>query len=116
MKLICTLQANEDGHVTAEFGKTKYHFENENGELVAEVDNEAHAAHLLSTGNFYPHDEGDYQQASNMLSQEPDDDDDINHNGLDGVDGIDTPFDDPIDPNAMPLEAETPLKPARKSK
>ena len=110
MKLICTLQANEDGHVTAEFGKTQYHFENENGDLVAEVDNEAHAAQLLSTGNFYPYDEGDYQQASNLLSQEPDD---INHNELDGVD---TPFDDPIDPNVMPLEVETPLKPNRKSK
>jgi hypothetical protein len=108
MKLVCTVQANEDGHVTAEFGKTKYIFENENGELVAEVDNAEHVAHLLGTGNFYPHDEGDYQQASNILSQESDDDE------LDS--GFDEPLDDPIDPNAMPLESETPLKPARKSK
>lgn len=110
MKLVCTVQANEEGHVTAELGKAKYIFENENGELVAEVDNEAHVAHLLSTGNFYPYDEVDYQQASNILSQESDDDE------FDSANGFDEPLNDPIDPNAMPLEAETPLKPARKSK
>ena len=100
MKLLCTIEPNEDGFVLAEFEKNvSYQFDpDENGDLVAEVDNDKHVAHLIATGNFQPYDEADFSAATDILSSDENENgDEGNENDLDQV-----------DLNAGPVEALTP--------
>lgn len=104
MKLICAIPPNADGYVLAHFGAKEYNFaKDESGELTCEVDDDDHAKQLLGTGNFFPHDESDYDSAASILAgtdEDPDDD-------------LDDEDDDELttDPNALPVEALTPKKP-----
>jgi hypothetical protein len=99
MKIICAIPKNEEGYVLAEFPKAAYKFEeNEDGELMAEVDNEDHVAHLVGTGNFYPHDASDYQSVMDGI---------IGGEGNEEMDEFEGD-DEQSDPNALPIEALTP--------
>ena len=98
MKLLCTIPPNGDGFILAEFEKkVTYRFDaDENGDLVAEVDNDKHVAVLLASGNFQPYDETDFSAATDILSSDENDDE--------GDEG-DL---DQVDLNAAPVEALTP--------
>lgn len=100
MLLVTTIPPNADGFVMPEFGKVSYKFlPNEEGDLVAEVDNDGHVAHLLGTGNFYPHDEADFQAATDIIGDQDDREEDEEE---------DFEGEGETEPDAAPLEALTP--------
>jgi phosphosulfolactate phosphohydrolase-like enzyme len=103
MKLLTTLKPRRDGTVVLRSAdmKTAFVFSpDENGDLVADVTDEALVATCLASGNFQPADEEDFAAAEAMLKkieeeQAP-------------KDGDDDGDDDEADPNALPVEANTP--------
>ena len=101
MKLETSIKPRRDGVVRVEIaGLEPIVFENDGaGNLVAEVPDSA-VPQLLATHNFYPADEADYHRAMSaaMASQSEDEDDDDD----DDVGG------------GLPVEANTPPKPAKK--
>lgn len=71
MKLIASIEPAEEGNIVAEFGDDKYEFTlDSNGDISGEVSNDEHVALLLESGNFYPADEADFDQASDLLSED----------------------------------------------
>ena len=95
MKLQALIKPRKDGSVlsTGLDGKTYKFSADESGDLVCDVDHEPTVANLLRTENFTPIEESDFGVAAN-LSAEPIDQDD----------------DDESDPDALPVEANTPVR------
>lgn len=102
MKLHTSIQPRGDGTVIVEgFGKPLEFIPDAEGFLVCEVPNQA-AATLLATGDFCPADPADYDQAVVLSTASQ---------ASAGEGGGESPEDEePSDPNALPLEANTPPK------
>lgn len=117
MKLLTNIPPRADNTVLFRDGKTliTFVFDPASGSLVADVEDEKLVVKLLQNNNFSPADEADYDLAEAMLQaampkaaalevELPDGDDDDDD-------------DEPADPNALPVEANTPpVAPAGKSK
>lgn len=103
MKLETEIKPNGKGIVLVEFGKDKYTFkaEQEGGALVCTVDKDDHVDHLLNLGTFFPADEADFARAARRVKRDEEQDEDKDDD--EGEESMD----------AMPLEANTPPKPAR---
>lgn len=100
MKLQTSIKPRASGTVTlAGLNGVSYIFEKDvDGALVCDVDHDATVAVALETGNFFPSDEGDYQQALTMTSAGADADP--------GGEGSDDEF----PAGTLPVEAGTPPK------
>lgn len=72
MKLETSIRPRKDGVVIANLpDKAKYEFKpGTDGALECEVDNDAHASWLIGTGNFYPAEAADFDEASELLKTE----------------------------------------------
>jgi hypothetical protein len=72
MKLETSIRPRKDGTVIANLpDKAKYEFKpGTDGALECEVDNDAHASWLIGTGNFYPAEAADFDEAAELLSAE----------------------------------------------
>ena len=112
MKLNTSIQPRRNGVVIArgDDGRAWEFKPGEDGELSCDVTDEATAARLLATGSFYPASETDLDAALQMALQaqgdgvdEDDDDDDEDEGEGEGADLA-----------ALPVEAQTPVRPARK--
>ncbi len=105
MKLETSIALRNDGTVLWQgLDKTRLVFKpDENGMVVCDVAHEETVAYLLRTGQFFPVDEADHQQASALVSQIAGDSE-VNDDDHD--DGEDE--DDEVDPNALPIESSTP--------
>lgn len=104
MKLETSIKPRRDGVVlTTGLDGSKYTFapDPEHGDaLVCEVGDEATVKHLLALGNFYPANEADFDRAAELVG-------DTDGDGEGDGDGED----DPVDPNALPIESNTPPVP-----
>lgn len=120
MKLQTSIIPRRDGTVRVS-GKDKrvYAFEpNDDGQLVADVDDEELIARLLQQGTFYPDDPADYDAATALTESNSSLGRQQFRDGLDetvpGEGGFDDDRDDaPVDPSAPPLEANTTPRPRR---
>lgn len=107
MKIETTIKPRRNGTVNVVIDGMTYLFaEDEQGRLVADVDNEKHLSHLLGLGDFLPADEEDFEAAQGLIypdDEEPDEEPDEDNIG---------------DIPAPPLEENTPpsLKKPRKVK
>ena len=104
MKLLTHIKPRTDGRVivVGDDGK-KYTFcADADGVMACDVEDEATVTRLLGLQNFEPADEADYEKA-NALAGSAETDDDLD-------DGDDLDDDLPPDLNALPVEANTPLK------
>lgn len=102
MKLQTSIKPRRDGTVTV-FGQDRQTYvfaTGPDGELTADVADEATVAHLLATGNFWPADEADQEQALLLVKQAQQADEAEED-------------EDEADDNALPVEAETPPAPRR---
>ncbi|WP_146187729.1 hypothetical protein [Limnohabitans sp. T6-5] len=106
MKLATLIQPRVDGTVIVHGDDGKdYVFERDaDGELVCDVDHEGTASALLTGGNFYPADAGDYDAALSLTRQDSQGGDQQSEGDGDGDD-------DEIVNGGMPVEADSPLKP-----
>lgn len=113
MKLLTNITPRADGTVVVEDGKTVYTFvADETGvDLVCDVEGDDLIARLLSTDNFQPADEADFDRADELLralgaKSAPR----VSVADLDPDAGFvdDEPDDDPVDMGAEPVEANTP--------
>lgn len=104
MKLQTSIKPRRDGTVTVlgQDRQTYVFAAGPDGELTADVADEATVAHLLATGNFWPADEADQEQALLLVKQAQQ---------ADEADEADD--EDEADDNALPVEAETPPAPRR---
>ena len=102
MKLQTSIKPRRDGTVTVlgQDRQTYVFAAGPDGELTADVADEATVAHLLATGNFWPADEADQEQALLLVkrAQQADEAEED---------------EDEADDNALPVEAETPPAPRR---
>ena len=100
MKIETSIQPRKNNavRVTTPSGGTIEFTADESGRLVADVENQADLAFLLSLGDFFPADEADHVQAEAVLRTET---------------GSDDLSDDEGDENAAPIEVATPPKPPR---
>lgn len=99
MKLQTSIKPRRDGTVTV-LGKDRQTYvfvAGPDGELTADVADEATVAHLLATGNFWPADEADQEQALELVkqAQKTDDDEDEDEDDEDEPEG------------GLPVEANT---------
>lgn len=95
MKIETDIAPRKDGTVRVTTPSGMIVFEPVNGALVADVRNDADLAFLLATGNFFPADEADHEQAQALIEEAAADAAD--------QDGDDLPDDDG-DENATPVE------------
>lgn len=102
MKLQTSIRPRRDGTVTVlgQDRQTYVFAAGPDGELTAEVADQATVAHLLATGNFWPADEADQEQALLLVKQAQQADEAEED-------------EDEADDNALPVEAETPPAPRR---
>lgn len=102
MKLQTSIKPRRDGTVTVlgQDRQTYVFAAGPDGELTADVADEATVAHLLATGNFWPADEADQEQALLLVKQAQQADEAEED-------------EDEADDNALPVEAETPPAPRR---
>lgn len=114
MKIETSIKPRRDGVVIAEAEGVKYVFKaDDQGCMVAEIENDAHIALLLSRGDdFLPADDADFDKADALVSAIASD-----------VDDDDVPPDDEPDMNAAPIEepisavsAKVPAKAAKVKK
>ena len=103
MKLQTSIKPRRDGTVSVlgQDRQTYVFAAGPDGELTADVADEATVAHLLATGNFWPADEADQEQALELVKQAQKTDEDEGDE------------EDEADDNALPVEAETPPAPRR---
>lgn len=102
MKIETSILPRKDNTVRAVASSATIVFAaDESGRLVADVENQADLAFLLSLGDFFPADEADHVQAESVLRTET---------------GADDLPDDDGDENAAPIEVATPPKPAKPAK
>jgi hypothetical protein len=72
MKLETVIPPRKDGTVNADFGDVRYTFRADaSGVLSCEVNDDAHIAALISTGNFYPASRADFDAAAKIIDEEP---------------------------------------------
>lgn len=72
MKLETTILPRRDGTVISRVGDVMYVFSPDaSGVLACEVDDDAHVALLIDSGNFYPASSEDYERASELMRAEP---------------------------------------------
>lgn len=111
MKLQTTIRPRSSGIVTVkgDDGKNYVFAPDQDGALVAEIDHEETLTRLLGLGDFSPYDPEDFESASELLKSNTDPDDD-------GGDDDDGDGDGSGNPDALPIEANTPLKPPRDPK
>lgn len=103
MKLETIIKPRRDGTVLARFGEVLYTFvAGEDGTLACDVTDDAHVAHLLNTGNFYPADPESFEEAAALVADPADEGEDE--------------ADDEGDENAAPVEAGTPPVARRKKR
>lgn len=96
MLLQTEILPRKDGAVLAQACGSTYKFvADKNGDLVCDVASDSAVAALLATGNFFPSDESDIQNALDLMPK-GDGDDDKTDDGL-----------LPVDANAPPVEANT---------
>lgn len=105
MKLITSIQPRRDGTVIARGNDgAVWEFKPEaSGDLTCEVSDEVTVAILLSTGSFYPANDGDMDAALRMAMQVQEDGGDCGDDEDDHGDGL-------------PVESNTPLQPARRGR
>lgn len=108
MKLQTSIPPRRDGtvRVLGPDRQTYVFVAGEDGELTGEVTDEATVAFLLESQNFWPADPEDAERALDLVKKPVDDGD-----GDDDDDGED----DEDAPPALPIEANTPPAPARKT-
>jgi hypothetical protein len=110
MKLQTSIKPRRDGTVRAQGldGVTYVFTPGEDGELTADVTDEATVAFLLRTQNFWPADPEDAERAMDLVKS----------NESDGEDGEDESEDEDDEPSvdALPVEANTPPAPKRARK
>lgn len=123
MKLQTSIPARRDGTLTVQGldGKAYKFTTDADGVLTGDVDDEATVAHLLGTGNFYPENPEDFDAALRLAGEGEGDDsgegegevpDDANQAADDADDEQDDEADDEAAvAAAMPVEANSPLKP-----
>ena len=105
MKLNTSIAPRRTGVVLASHAGVTYEFRpGADGELECDVADQAAVAALLATGNFYPASEEDFEAAMALARRAGGADDDDEDNDEDGVPNL----------NAAPVEAATPVRPARK--
>jgi len=106
MKLQTSIIARRDGTVRVSGkGAQRYVFQaDEDGQLVADVDDDELVAHLLQQGTFWPVDPGDYDAATALSGVQT-----VGPDG--GADGDDDDADGAGD--GQPQEANTPPRPRR---
>ena len=104
MKLQTSIKPRRDGTVSVlgQDRQTYVFVAGPDGELTADVADPATIAQLLATGNFWPADEADQEQALELVKQAQ---------KADEADGDDD--EDEADDNALPVEAGTPPAPRR---
>lgn len=72
MKLETSIKPRKDGVVIANLpDKAKYEFKpGTDGMLECDVENDAHVAWLIGTGNFYPAESADFGEAADLVKDE----------------------------------------------
>lgn len=124
MKLQTSIPARRDGTLTVQGldGKAYKFTTDADGVLTGEVEDEATVAHLLGTGNFYPENPEDFDAALRLAAEGDGDDSGEGQGEVEGSDADQTDGDandeqdDEADDEtavstAMPVEANSPLKP-----
>lgn len=106
MKLVTSIPPRRDGVVvlTTEAGARIVFGPDANGELVADVEDEDLVAKLLRRGGFEPFDEADFDRATALL--------DAAEGGAADLDEDGGGEDAAADPDAPPVESNTPPKAA----
>lgn len=122
MKLQTSIPARRDGTLTVQGldGKAFKFTTDADGVLTGDVDDEATVAHLLGTGNFYPENPEDFDAALRLAGEGEGDDsgegEGEGHDANQAADDADDEQDDEADDEAavgaaLPVEANSPLKP-----
>jgi hypothetical protein len=123
MRLQTAIQPRRDGtvRVSGEAGQTFIFSADQDGDLTCDVDCEATVARLLAGGQFYPANPEDFDAAL-ALSEKAAAEKAAAERALSGANPVDPDDDDddddddPVDPQALPVEANTPPVPARATK
>lgn len=107
MKLATEIKPRKDGKVIVSdlSGTVMYEFTphpQDDGVMVGDVRDDKTVAHLLSTGNFFPASEKDDARAEKLLAAV-----EAELAAAAGEPVDDEAGDDPIDPNAAPVEGES---------
>ncbi len=110
MKLQTSIPARRDGTLNVQGldGKAYAFVTDADGVLTGDVDDEATAAHLLNTGNFYPENPEDFDAALRLAGDDQgkgDEGDEGDESGDAGDDDIEQPA------GGLPVEANSPRKP-----
>lgn len=108
MKLCTDIKPRRDGKVNVVVGEVTYSFAGE--PLTTEVEDEAHVAHLLQMGSFYPENAEDFERAGMTLGAA------LTANPDDNDHGSDLDDDDELVNAGAPVEALTPKKPSAPKK
>lgn len=122
MKLQTSIPARRDGTLTVQGldGKAYKFTTDADGVLTGEVEDEATVAHLLGTGNFYPENPEDFDAALRLAAEGDGNDsgegEGEGHDANQAADDADDEQDDEADDEAavgaaLPVEANSPLKP-----
>lgn len=109
MKLLTNIKPRRTGEVVVRDASGAPHeFKPDaDGVLVCDVADTALVAWLLARGDdFEPYDEADFDAAANLVAQ-------ARGSGDGDDDGEDDDDDDQVDPNAPPVESNTPPAPAK---
>lgn len=117
MKLETTILLRRDGTVRAVVESETYVFAPEDGVLVCDVENDAHAAYLLGLGDYIPADEEDFQRAAAMTAKavnDPQDDDDDDEDDDEAPNMNAAPIEEPASVVAAPAPARGAKKKAAK--
>lgn len=102
MKLQTSIKPRRDGTVTV-LGQDRQAYvfvADDDGLLTGDVADQATVAHLLATGNFWPADEADQEQALALVKEA--------EKAAQAEEGEDDDEDEPLD--GLPVEANTPPK------
>jgi len=113
MKLHTSIQPRRDGtvKVTGQDSQNIYVFEADaDGELSCDVTHEGDLAWMLGTDNFYPADPADAEKAVSLVNAAT-----AENEGEGDEAEADDEGDEAEVANALPIEANTPPAPARKS-
>lgn len=127
MKICTSIKPRRSGTVNLKgvSGKEYVFQVDANGDLSAEIEDKDDLANVLAMTDFFPAEDADMDQAQQLLrglvggngqdQGDPDDDPDGDGDG-DDDDDDDHDGDDAAQMNALPVEANTPPKPAKPSK
>lgn len=113
MKLQTSITPRRDGTVklTGLDGAEYVFSADDSGDMVCVVEDSATIKHVLQAQGdyFWPADEDSMTEAEHLLADDLADPDGESGDQTDRADGdLTDPGDDPVDPNALPMEANTP--------